>query len=1270
MKRIRSLCLAACLLVVALVTRVRATETEHFGIQVLPAPGAVKIDGKFGDWDLSGSVFACGDAESQRDKFAVWISTMADADNLYILARWRDATPMNNPGSSKGDMGFQGDCLQFRIITGAGTPEQRVSQWTCWRDRDGIDLMDVHWGSFGGKKSDYERDLKDAKIEGAQQAFAADADGSGYVQEMAIPWKLLTANGAAVKAGQQFAMTMEPNFTIGTSGRLTIKDIFRAGVTLDKVFTFMADSIWGIATVEAAGKVQPRSVRLADAREFPVRMESGLPVVDWTGVIKVKELPGFMPVAFEMPQDGYVSLIIRNAEGQVVRQLLNCAFYVKGKHEVKWDGLSNWAFRTPGTPVAAGNYTWSAIYHTGIGLRLRGWACNAGSAPWDASDTTNWGGDHGVPVTAASDGQRIYLGWSGAEAGRAVVAVNPKAEVQWRQIRGGMGGAQLIAVDGKVIYVQNGASIYRVEPTEGAYTAWAGGDSPDLLYKSMIENAPDHADGLAARGGSIYISFKGLNTIAVVDGNSGKLTKKLDVQAPEQIAITADGKLLVVSAGQRVLAVDPASGQSSTFVEKAADATGIAVDKAGVIYVGTRAPDNQVFVFSADGKPTGTIGRKGGRAPLGPWQPDGMMAIAGMVADGEGQLWVTEADASPKRVSVWNTSSGKLVMELFGPTHYGASGGAILPDDPNIMVGEGCEWKLDPKTGRAVCTGVFEQGVDGFARFAKGSNGQTYLITCSGMHSRPTYRIHQRLGEGNYKLRAIIDGGEAPKDPKKEPAAQTTFWADANDDGQQQPDEVQTLPGVTNSSGYIGITHFVNADLTFYGNNTPRGAIRVPVSGFTACNAPKYNLGAIAAAPALGLASLDNRLLLEPGENLLRCFDLTGGKLLWTFPNTFSGVHGSHYAPGPDVGLVRGILGVVGSAKLPDPVGTVFGFNSNVGEWYLFTQDGYFLTSLFQSDPMRFQWPEKAIPGAILDSCPCGMGGEDFGGSLQQGADGRIYIQAGKVGLWNVEVTGLETIKPLANGSVALSDEGTKQAQIVREQALQANAGTGQLAAKNLTPKFTGNIETDFRGAEPVAFKKTDDSAVRAVMAWDEQNLYIGWDVQDRTPWINGADAPEFLYARGDTVDLQLGTDPKAKKDRSDPVLGDLRLSIGSLKGKPTAVIFRKVAEEKHPKTFSSGVIREYPVDSVVVVENAQIEVKKRGNGYVVEASIPLAALGLKPTDGLTIRGDVGATHSDPGGTDTALRTYWNNQQTGIVNDEVFELKMEPKNWGEIVFKK
>jgi len=65
----------------------------------------------------------------------------------------------------------------------------------------------------------------------------------------------------------------------------------------------------------------------------------GVPAVDWTGLIKSKELKGFKTVRFEMPADGSIALQIRAAGGTVVRQLLNSAFSTKGQHEVKWGGL-------------------------------------------------------------------------------------------------------------------------------------------------------------------------------------------------------------------------------------------------------------------------------------------------------------------------------------------------------------------------------------------------------------------------------------------------------------------------------------------------------------------------------------------------------------------------------------------------------------------------------------------------------------------------------------------------------------------------------------------------------------------------------------------------------------------------------------------------------------------------------------------------------------------------------------------------------------------
>ena len=135
-----------------------ATETENLGIRVLPTPSKMVIDGKTNDWDLSGGVFVCGDVENLRDKIGCWIYTMYDQDNLYVLTKWVDETPMNNPGSVTGDMGFQGDCLQLRIVCNPEDTKNPAICWlTAWRDRDGKDVVNIDFYKYDGEK------LRDAK---------------------------------------------------------------------------------------------------------------------------------------------------------------------------------------------------------------------------------------------------------------------------------------------------------------------------------------------------------------------------------------------------------------------------------------------------------------------------------------------------------------------------------------------------------------------------------------------------------------------------------------------------------------------------------------------------------------------------------------------------------------------------------------------------------------------------------------------------------------------------------------------------------------------------------------------------------------------------------------------------------------------------------------------------------------------------------------------------------------------------------------------------
>lgn len=1263
-----------------------ATETEHIGIQVLPAPGKVQVDGRFDDWDLTGGVLACGDVENLRDKLSVWFHMMYDQKGLYLLARWNDATPLNNPGSSRGDYGFQGDCLQVRIVTAPDTKQERCSHLTCWRDRDGIDVIDVAYG----RKFD-QGGMKDAQKQGAVQELRTRDDGKGYVQEIYVPWALLCSQAVRPKAGDSLIVTVEPNFCTEALFRITIKDVFKADVVPDRVFTFMSSGCWGTGTLEPKGGVPLRNVRLSDGREFKVAMKSGLPVVDWTGLIQVKKLLGHKTIELTMPEDGYVSLHIRDADGAVLRHLLSASFMTAGRHAVRWDGLTTPNWRTPGEPVPPGEYAWHAIWHKGLGLRLVGWAHNAGSAPWDGpSGRTNWGGDHGMPICCDHDAERVYLGWSGAEAGKALLACDFEGSVQWKNSRGGMAGCTRVAVDGSTVYGQNWKGVlYRLDAKTGGYTNWEGTDTTDLavlsIWPDLRDKAKDRkikdveADALHAAGGKLYLAVTQFDRVGVLDGRTGRLLKTVEIKRPVDLEAGPDGRLYVISEWTKLLAVEPATGRASTVVNGLQSANGLAIDAAGRLYVGLRDPDHQVRVYDRTGKLLRTIGRKGGRPLLGKWARDGMRFIAGMTVDPKGRLWVMELDDKPKRVSVWDTQTGRFVKEFFGPAAYGALGGAIDPADPLLMVGHGCEWRLDSKTGRASCVGVITRDGTSNARFGTAANGRLYLAVAGNWaFNEGPLRIYQRLGDADYRLRTVIygvdkDGNEigVTGHGQSAKAVKTAVWADENGDGERQQDEVAAFDGHHKFSGwYMNVT----PELALYS-----GSKQFKPAGFTKCGAPRYDLSRPVEMPAPGLGSADGRLVLRGGDygvdrTWLSCYDIATRRLRWRYPDNFNGVHGSHRACPPQVGMIRGSFGPCGAARLPEPIGNIWMIATNVGEWHILTGEGFYLARLFEGDPMKMSFPAPAVPGAILDNCPPGMGGEDFGGSIAYARDGNLYCQAGKTAFWNVRVVGLDTVKRLKGGSIRIDDADLARARAFRAQYLQEAVGTKRMAVRKLTPTFSGDLDKDFRdaGAQVIEYEKQRQAAARSAAAWDDTNLYLAWDVKDDTPWANGAEAPEYLYAHGDTVDFQLGSDPKADRNRGEPVVGDLRLSIGPFHGQPAAVIYRPKAKDKAPKTFYSGVVRDgYVVESVVVVQDARITVKLRRDkkGYVVEAAMPLSAVGLRPGAGLKLRADFGVTHGDKAGKDTVLRTYWHNQNTGIVNDEVFELKLEPRNWGEITFK-
>lgn len=1372
-----------------------ATETENLGIRILPTPGKVTVDGNTDDWDLTAGVFVCSDVERLKDQYSVWYHMMWDEDNIYLLARWSDPTPLNHPGSLNGSFGFHGDCLQARFIADEGTEDERVSHWTCWMDKHGKDILQ---GVYGRKFKSGE--VEDAQKEGGAQAFRKGEDGETYVQEIAIPWTLLTTSGKAPAVGKALWTTVEPNFTAGAAGRITIKGIFRPGVPPDRIFAFRAYKQWGDATIEKSGAVTPKPVRLADAREFPVTMQDGKPVVDWDGLIVSKLWPGFEKLAFNMPFDGTVSLNLHDDKGRVVRQLLTGQFFAKGARTVEWDGLTTPYVDDPGGPVPPGKYTWSGIANPGISMRLRGWAYNGGSHPWADGPGTGWGGNHGVPWAVAADGDKVYLGWEYSEGPAPLVAVNLDGKVQWRLGMGGKNAATALAVDAGTVYAgfDFNQAIYRVDAKTGEFTSWEGTDSTELHIEALWdkpEGMPNTFHGMDAAGGKVYLAFgspsrfsagqvidwKKLLTklvndpgplavitdslrkprdrkaieqflhgekelvgvpthkvirsmnhklndpalgedgvtplarrqaahtavmkayagllhqakgdfVAVLDGATGKLQKTLPLHNPSALVAIATDRILCVANGTDVLALNPETGKSEPFIKDVGNVTDLAVDGEGRVCVLLRDPDNQLKVFDKTGKLVETLGTKGGRAPLGPWDAEGMREPSALVVDAKGRAWVAESLKTPKRFVVWDLKDKSVWKEFFGPAQYGAGGGAINPRDPNLMVGQACEWRLDPKTGRATCLGVIEQNINpGCAMFREGANGKLYLFLEYTNRSSDKYGVYLFLREGDGQYTLVADFRDIGS-PKKT----ASIWIDRNSDGQEQPEEVKALDKMATFKGELRRSLNVGPDmelivlLTTPVEGRKRGPsewVRVPVTGFTDKGVPLYGWDKLEV-----LKGIDARLVHDrapnafpswDGKTLLvhervpelglvwACYTADGTRRLWDYPNTFHGVHGSHKAPPPTPGLIRGAFGIVGAATLPEPVGNVWVINSNVGEWHVLNEDGFYVTRLFEGDPFKRRWPKQAVPGAIMDTVPCGGGAEDFGGSVIQGKDGVLYIQSGQQAYWNLKTMGWDKIVALPGGTVEIAAEEVELAKKFRAEALQKARGKPILVAKRLTPTFTGDLSKDFADCQIAEYQKQAGAEVKTAVAWDAKNLYVGWEVRDGTPWINKAGEAPMMYAGGDSVDLQFGTNPDADPERTKEEKGDIRINIGPFKDEATAVIYRRVSDTKKPRVFSSGVVAAYPVDYVAVLGSAKIHVDAdaKRKRYVVEVALPLADLGLKPEAGLKIRGDFGAMHSDATGQNAVLRTYWSRQDTGLVDDVVFELQATPKNWGEILFR-
>ena len=1177
-------------------------------ISVVPAPGAVTIDGDTKDWDLSAGVWHYN-TPVITDKFSVWTHMMWDAKGIYFLARFADKSPMTNATMGKDFANsWKADCYQARVILDDGTPDEHQMHINLFYSTlDKKPYMIVKHGGFAPKDETgpdrpelLERFGPDMEKSGGKIAIAP-APG-GYNMEAFWPWSYIRLSGKPLKAGESFVFGMEAMWGDATGTNSWPMHRLADGIKNDKVnriFMFRARKGWGSAVLQDKGQLAIS----VQQRELHARRLKGFVNYDTVGAI---------PIKYDLPDEREVTIAIEDGTGLRVRNLFGQYPRPAGSITDLWDGLDD-----NGKPLPPGTYIVQVLDHKPISLRFFNSVYNAGTPPWATeSGKKIWGADHGHPTSVAVRGDAILCCFAGVESGMGLLRCNADGIIQWCDVT----ETTDACMDDKFAYALSGVSLRRFNLGTGQIIPFDDALRSPQVRLTNVSPRKDLESSIAAVAGKLFVTGDKLHRIDPATG-----AVEASVAVADLCAVTShQDKLVGLFADGTVanLSADGVRGQVIIKAKGVARPVRLTMAGDGRVAI-TDRDTNQVLVFAPDGKRVQAAGaaRDEAERPAGKFVETDLANPLGAAFDKQGRLWIAEATKNSKRVTVWS-DKGELQKSFWGAADYGAMAGFPITFDSTRFIAHGVEFQLDPNPDpktrpTAEKPLIYHPDLAGTNRgIIYRYKGHEYAFTVPGYNGGGRIKIAKRDDDGVFQWCTEVHAG-------------ASYWS-------------------------VG---WARPDLTII---SPTFRI-FPLKGISEDGVPLYDKTPVTPANAITMKDAQNStggtVVMDNAGNIsdgIRFHTVDGRR--GAYPNRY----GRHDAPAAQRGVLIAPFRTNGVVEDVPGVGAITALGGDRGEWFLMTMDGMYISSILQD-----------IKGDVtVDETLTGS--ESFGGFIWRDEKNRVLVQLGGNSYRLMEVLGLETCRKQQLKLVVTAEQMEAGRKIAAAAMEAAGAEPKELTIAKVATLPAATVAGDLPKDQPllvgvpeVLVKERGDASRwwRAALAHDGKDLLIVWQVADANPWKNGEGRFTHAFMGGDCVDVKLDVPGRgllrvlvAPIEGKDTVI----------------YFQQKAAAKDNPVTYIVGnnAANATNLDVVKRLPTATAKSATSLAGYSVTLRVPLAELGLDVAKVQSIKGVIGVIYSDPTGTNRVARLYWNDKQTGMVSDVPTEARIDPVRFGPIMIGK